>query len=224
MDNGLLHKMITELQIEVRHDYKTGGPLAWRCVSGQPQEGDRVLVGGEIVSYKADDHAALGLRCHYISDRVARLERITALTDAYMDATDKEPDHIALERITDLVLFEELTDTNKNKMKTEYPIMSERMEKTRRSSETSEKMAEEYDHFGKNNNKPVRRRLSTYESIQIDKSAKSKNAEKRKNYNAFTKGYLVVVGETPEGEKITERRYTLGQFTINIATGEKVYH
>lgn len=120
MDNALLHEMITELQLEVRHDSRTGGPLAWRCVSGQPQEGDRILVDGEIVAYKADEHGALGLRSIYISDRVARLERITALTDAYMDATDKEPDSIALDRMADLMLFEELTDTNKNKMKAEY--------------------------------------------------------------------------------------------------------
>ncbi|MET1168374.1 hypothetical protein ABWV16_25355, partial [Bacillus velezensis] len=154
MDNALLHEMITELQLEVRRDYRTGGPLAWRCVSGQPQEADRVSVDGEIVVYKADEHGALGLRSIYISDRVARLERITALTDAYMDATDKEPDAIALDRMADLVLFEELTDTNKNKMKAEYPIMSERLETTRKNGERSGKLAEEYDQNGRNRAEP----------------------------------------------------------------------
>lgn len=206
MDNALLHEMITELQLEVRHDYKTGGPLAWRCVSGQPKEGDRVLVDGEIVAYKAEEHAGIGLQSIYISDRVARLERITALTDAYMDATGKEPEPIAIERLTDLVLYEELTDTNKNKMKSEYPIMSERMETTRKNGERSGKLAEEYDQNGRNRAEPKRRSLSTYESIFVDARAKSLNKQRRKRYNDFINGR------------------TDGQFTVNIATGERVEH
>lgn len=206
MDNGLLHEMITELQLEVRHDYRTGGPLAWRCVSGQPHEGDHVLVDGEIVTYKSAEHATLDLRTIYISDRVTRLERITALTDAYMDATDKEPDSIALDRMADLVLFEELTDTNKNKMKAEYPIMSERLETTRKNGERSGKLAEEYDQTGRNRAEPTRRSLSTYESIFVDARAKSLNKQRRKRYNDFVNGR------------------TDGQFTVNIATGERVEH
>lgn len=206
MDNGLLHEMITELQLEVRRDYRTGGPLAWRCVSGQPHEGDHVLVDDEIVTYKDAEHAALGLRTIYISDRVARLERITALADAYMDATDKEPDSIALDRMADLVLFEELTDTNKNKMKAEYPIMSERLETTRKNGERSGKLAEEYDQTGRNRAEPTRRSLSTYESIFVDARAKSLNKQRRKHYNDFVNGR------------------TDGQFTVNIATGERVEH
>ncbi|WP_236251206.1 hypothetical protein [Bacillus sp. NSP9.1] len=84
--------------------------------------------------------------------------------------------------------------------------MSDRMEKTRRSGETSEKMAEEYDEFGKNQGKPARRRLSTYEGIQMDRCAKARNKERRKKYSDFVKG------KTP------------GQFTVNITTGEKTIH
>ncbi|MCY8386533.1 hypothetical protein MOC78_03445 [Bacillus inaquosorum] len=138
--------------------------------------------------------------------RQERIEETIALVNAYYDSTGEQPDVTALDRMTNLIIYEELSDTNKNKMRVEYPIMSERMEKTRRSGETSEKMAEEYDHFGKNKSKPVRRRLSTYESIQVDKRAKARNSERRKRYSAF------VNGKSP------------GQFTVNIATGEKTYH
>ncbi|MEK4267930.1 hypothetical protein [Bacillus sp. FSL W8-0940] len=138
-------------------------------------------------------------------DRIERIEEITALADAYFDAVGEHPDSIALERMANLIIYEELSDTNKNKMKNdEYPIMSERMEKTRRSGETSEKMAEEYDEFGKNQGKPARRRLSTYEGIQMDRCAKARNKERRKKYLDFVKG------KTP------------GQFTVNITTGEKI--
>ncbi|MEG7333247.1 hypothetical protein [Bacillus sp. 0102A] len=138
--------------------------------------------------------------------RLERIEETRALVNSYYDSTGEQPDITALERMANLIIYEELSNTNKNKMREEYPIMSERMEKTRRSGETSEKMAEEYDHFGKNNSKPVRRRLSTYESIQVDKRAKARNLERRKRYSAF------VNGKSP------------GQFTVNIATGKKVYH
>ncbi len=136
--------------------------------------------------------------------RQERIEAITALSDAYFDSTGDHPEPAALERMANLVLYEELSDTNKNKMKAEYPFMSERMEKTRRSGETSEKMAEEYDRFGKNQSKPVRRHLSTYEGIQVDKRAKSQNKDRRKRYSAFVNGR------------------SDGQFTVNIATGENI--
>ena len=140
-------------------------------------------------------------------DRIQRIEEITALADAYFDSAGEHPDSIALERMANLVIYEELSDTSKNKMKsTEYPIMSDRLEKTRRSGETSEKMAEEYDKFGKYQGKPVRRRLSTYEGIQVDRRAKSRNSERRKRHSDFVKGKIP------------------GQFTVNIATGEKVIH
>ncbi|NUJ19715.1 hypothetical protein FKN04_24655 [Bacillus glycinifermentans] len=140
-------------------------------------------------------------------DRIERIKEINALVEAYHDSVGKSPDSAALERMANLIIYEELSDTNKNKMKDlEYPIMSERMEKTRRSGETSEKMAEEYDKFGKYQGKPVRRRLSTYEGIQVDRRAKARNKERRKKYSDFVKG------KTP------------GQFTVNITTGEKTIH
>ncbi|MEC1349157.1 hypothetical protein [Bacillus licheniformis] len=140
-------------------------------------------------------------------DRIERIKEINALVEAYHDSVGKSPDSAALERMANLIIYEELSDTNKNKMKDlEYPIMSERMEKTRRSGETSEKMAEEYDKFGKYQGKPVRRRLSTYEGIHVDRRAKARNKERRKKYSDFVKG------KTP------------GQFTVNITTGEKTIH
>ncbi|WP_236251205.1 hypothetical protein [Bacillus sp. NSP9.1] len=48
-------------------------------------------------------------------DRIQRIEEITALADAYFDSVGEHPDSTALERMANLVIYEELSDTNKNK-------------------------------------------------------------------------------------------------------------
>lgn len=133
-------------------------------------------------------------------EREARIVEISALLAAF----DGTPPANALERISDLILYEELSDTRRNKMTAEeYPIMSERMEKTRRSGESSDKMAEEYDTTGTNRAIPKRRTRSPYDNLFTDRHAKSRNKTARKRYNAFVSGK------------------SSGQFTVNIATGIK---
>ncbi|WP_249669586.1 hypothetical protein [Bacillus altitudinis] len=133
-------------------------------------------------------------------ERVERISEIDALITAY----DDTPPETALERLSDLILYEELSDTRRNKMTAEeYPIMSERMEKTRRTGESSDKMAEEYDVAGTNRAIPKRRTRSPYENLFTDRHAKARNKTARKRYNAFVSGK------------------SSGQFTVNIATGTK---
>ncbi|APP15635.1 hypothetical protein ABH16_04795 [Bacillus altitudinis] len=133
-------------------------------------------------------------------EREERIGEIEALLATY----DGTPPANALERLSDLILYEELSDTRRNKMTAEeYPIMSERMEKTRRSGESSDKMAEEYDTSGTNRAIPKRRPRSPYENLFTDRHAKARNKTARKRYNAFVKGK------------------SNGQFTVNITTGIK---
>ncbi|MED1527897.1 hypothetical protein [Bacillus pumilus] len=130
-----------------------------------------------------------------------REERIAEI-DVLLAKYDGTPPANALERLSDLILYEELSDTRRNKMSAEeYPIMSERMEKTRKTGEASDKMAEEYDITGANYAVPKRRTRSPYDNLFTDRHAKARNKTARKRYNDFVNGK------------------STGQFTVNIATG-----
>ena len=55
-----------------------------------------------------------------------RMYIIEAMTDAYIEQTGQRPDVAMLERLTNVILHEELSDKRANKMSlVEYPIMSE---------------------------------------------------------------------------------------------------
>ncbi|WP_332606848.1 hypothetical protein [Bacillus spizizenii] len=139
--------------------------------------------------------------------RLERIEEITALADAYFDSVGEHPESTALERMANLVIYEELSDSHPDKVtRSEYPIMSETQFEERYKREASDKLAEEYDQNGMYKGRPIRRTRSTYENKLLDKRAKARNLERRKRYSAF------VSGKSP------------GQFTVNIATGEKTYH
>lgn len=151
-------------------------------------------------------------------DRIERIEEITALADAYYDSVGEHPDSTALERMANLVIYEELSDSHPDKMtREEYPIMSEtqlsrRKEGKHRKKEANNrievpfKLAVNVGVDGRNYAVPVRRERSLRENMAVDEQAKSRNKELRKRYNDF------INGRTP------------GQFTVNIATGEKIIH
>ncbi len=64
--------------------------------------------------------------------RDARMQMVEDLTDAYVEQTGKTPDGPLLERLANVILHEELSDSHPDKMTLEeYPIMSERMYKVR---------------------------------------------------------------------------------------------
>lgn len=151
-------------------------------------------------------------------DRIERIKEINALVEAYHDSVGKSPDSAALERMANLIIYEELSDSHPDKMtREEYPIMSEtqlsrRKEGKHRKKEANYrievpfKLAENVGVDGRNYALPVRRDRSLRENVAVDEQAKSRNKERRKRYTDFINGR------------------TSGQFTVNIATGEKIIH
>ncbi|WP_303984523.1 hypothetical protein [Niallia circulans] len=144
--------------------------------------------------------------------RSRRIVEIDKLTEDYFSKVGEKPDSTALERMANLLLYEDLTNSHPDKMaREEYPIMSESQREERLKTEASEKLAEEYGDDGRNYRIPNRRKRSPYESKFVDKVAKARNKEWRDCYKDFVKGK------------------SSGQFTVNIATGIKtvrsaVYH
>lgn len=142
------------------------------------------------------------------SGALERDERIAAIS-ALLAKYDGTPPDTALERLSDLILYEELSDTRRNKMSAEeYPIMSENQENRRKDARHVRKRPEgagrevplneasSVDIGGRNYRRPVRK-------IWSNKDVKSRNRKLRKRYNDFVNGK------------------SSGQFTVNIATGIK---
>lgn len=129
-----------------------------------------------------------------ISNRDVRAKEIKSLTDAFVGVVGERPEPKQLERLADLLLYEELRDTHPDKMtREEYPIMSDHQLSRRHSGEVSMKVAEEYGVDRRNYKPPVRRKRTRKETWQIDREAKSRNEERRKVYRGFTKVQAVRV-------------------------------
>ncbi len=93
-----------------------------------------------------------------------------------------------LERLANLLLYEELSNTHLDKMaREEYPTMSVHQLSRRHSGEVSIKVAEEYGVDRRNYKPLIRRKRTRKETRQIDREAKSRNKERRKVYREFTK-------------------------------------
>ncbi|PFF33215.1 hypothetical protein CN335_21365 [Bacillus thuringiensis] len=123
-----------------------------------------------------------------ISNSNVRAEEIKSLTDAYVRTVGERPEPKQLERLADLILYEELHDTHPDKMtREEYPIMSDYQLSRRHSGEVSMKVAEEYGVDRRNYKPPVRRKRMRKETWQIDRDAKSRNEERRRAYREFTR-------------------------------------
>lgn len=129
-----------------------------------------------------------------ISNRDVRAKEIKSLTDAYMGTVGERPEPKQLEKLADLLLYEELSDTHSDKMaREEYPIMSEHQLSRRHSGEVSMKVAEEYGSDRRNYKPPVRRKRTRKETWRIDREAKSRNEERRKAYREFTRVQAVKI-------------------------------
>ncbi|MGG0150723.1 hypothetical protein [Bacillus mycoides] len=129
-----------------------------------------------------------------ISNREVRAKEIKSLTDAYVGTVGERPELKQLERLADLLLYEELSDTHPDKMTlAEYPIMSDHQLSRRHSGEVSMKVAEEYGVDRRNYKPPVRRRRTRKETWRIDMEAKSRNEDRRKEYREFTRVQAVKV-------------------------------
>ena len=127
--------------------------------------------------------------------RELRLVKIEALTEDYFAKVGEMPDAVALERLADLCLYEELTDSNEHKIsQTEYPFLSERQFDRRDSREV--KSANGMDGNaadGQKHGRPTRRERTDYENRFVDKKARIRNKDRKKTYHDFTKVQPVVV-------------------------------
>jgi hypothetical protein len=127
--------------------------------------------------------------------REDRLVKINDLIEDYFAEYGEMPDGVALERLTDLCLYEELTDSNIHKVAhNEYPFLSEHQFDRRDSRESS--VGDAIDNSasdGRKHLKPTRRSRSDYENGFIDKKAKIRNKDRKQKYNEFTKVQPVIV-------------------------------
>jgi hypothetical protein len=127
--------------------------------------------------------------------RELRLVKIEQLTESYYAKTGEMPDGKQLEKLADLCLYEELTDSNPDKMTAnEYPFMSEYQFDRRDSRESS--VGEAIDNSaadGRKHYKPTRRTRSDYENRFVDKKAKARNKERKRTYAEFTRVQPVLV-------------------------------
>ncbi|EMT54736.1 hypothetical protein I532_03990 [Brevibacillus borstelensis AK1] len=125
--------------------------------------------------------------------RSERMALIEALTDEYVASTGERPDVAELERLADAVLYEELTDSHPDKVtRTEYPIMSEQ-QLARRQNASAPLHAAHYEGTdGRNYRVPTRRKRSNYENVFVDRAAKIRNAERKRQYARDTRAGEVV--------------------------------
>lgn len=107
------------------------------------------------------------------SEREGRMTAVEAMVDQYIAAHGERPDSKQLERLSNALLHEELTDRNPHKiLHTENPILSNYQFDRRHQDATAFKWAEEYDANGKNQSKPTPRKRSLYENHKIDEKAR----------------------------------------------------
>jgi hypothetical protein len=126
--------------------------------------------------------------------REVRLVKIETLTEEYFAKASEMPDSVALERLADLCLYEELTDSNEHKIsQTEYPFLSERQFDRRDSREVKSATGMDGNAAdGRKHGVPTRRQRTEYENRLVDKKARIRNKERKKAYHDFTKVQPVI--------------------------------
>jgi hypothetical protein len=137
--------------------------------------------------------------------REVRLGMIEGLTEGYFAKTGEMPDAVALERLADLCLYEELTDDDRMKVRNnEYPFLSNEQLARRQEGKHKRKddnpnievplgIAENYGADGLVHSYPTRRQRSERENRFVDKEARIRNKERRDKYTEFTKVQPVII-------------------------------
>jgi hypothetical protein len=137
--------------------------------------------------------------------RSLRLVKIEELTETYVATTGEWPDVVALERLADLCLYEELTDDDRMKVRNnEYPFLSSEQMARRQEGKHVRKsdnpnievplaIADNIGSDGRNYNEPTRRVRSERENRFVDKEARSLNKERKRKYSEFTKVQPVII-------------------------------
>lgn len=177
---------LTQLENEVRHDFKNGGPLVWTSAKEQPKQSDLVYVDGGIFNYKTDKHGDIPPEQILVvtsEDRKRRVNEIIA-----------ENPSVDINRLADVLLYDKLYNPSLTKMQDEeYPIMSERQFDRRESREVKSTNGMDGNAAdGKDHGRPTRRERSGYENRFVDKKARIRNKERKKEYHEFTKVQPVI--------------------------------
>jgi|GEM_PF-1679808 len=149
-----------------------------------------------VYDYKAEFHDAVtDLISEDIADRGERMAAVHALTEAYIDSVGVAPDPAELERLTDYILREELTDRHPDKMtRNEYPFMSEWQLGRRHDREVSLWVAESIGADGVDHRPRKKRMRSKYENAWMDRGIRTKNAARKAQYRRDTSPGPVVEG------------------------------
>jgi hypothetical protein len=132
--------------------------------------------------------------------RETRMVEIERITEWWFRETGAMPDAKQLDKLADLVLYEELTDNNEHKVsQNEYPILSERQFERRDNREVKSAGDMEGNAVdGRNHMPPTRRKRSDYENRLVDKKTKTRNEERKRRYKEFTKVQPVEVRRISE--------------------------
>jgi hypothetical protein len=127
--------------------------------------------------------------------REVRIVKINTLIEDYFGKTGEMPDAVALERLADLILYEELTDSDRMKVRNnEYPILSEyQFDRRDNVVSTVGDDIENSPSDGRKHLKPTRRTRSDYENKFVNKKAKIRNKERKQAYTEFTKVQPVII-------------------------------
>lgn len=110
------------------------------------------------------EDAVTQIIAYHISERNKRIATIAALIDSFVSLTGNTPDSNQLNRLSNYILKEELSDPDVYKIAhNEYPFLSEWQMKLRHDRETGLKAVEETGADGRNYRKPTKRRRSHFE-------------------------------------------------------------
>lgn len=131
-------------------------------------------------------------------DREPRMARLTELCDDLAltaeEYRNKDAIYALIERLTNALLHEELTDpTPWKSQQSEYPVYSESMLGARSWKDVPQDLASEYGTDKKNYAKPTRRKRNKSELAFADRNVKSRERARKASYRAFIKGEDVPV-------------------------------
>jgi hypothetical protein len=122
-------------------------------------------------NYKTQfEHQVDSLIKEKIEDRDIRMARVSVLINTYVDEIGERPEAFQIERLTNEILREELTDKNPHKMKhEESPIASHSQLSRRRRKESSFDLVEDkVAGDRKRKGMPHRRMRSNFEQVNMD--------------------------------------------------------
>lgn len=148
----------------------------------------------EVAKYKLDfEEFVNGLRTPTIADITQRCVYVDEIITGYLIVTGELPPHKLIERLTNHLLWEDLTDTDPYKAsRVDYPFYSERQFERRAKREVSLNVADMYDNDKVMRTDGSRRKRSVRENIFMDVNTKIKNKARKKQYTLDTKASEVI--------------------------------